>query len=168
MAFTIYDAAFPPVLHTLETLGTFLDKAVAFAEARKIDPAVLLNYRLAPDMLPLTNQFQIATDSAKGMAARLAGIEVPSYPDTEVTVDELKARLAKTIAFVSSITPAQVEGAEDREIVLKTRTGETRMKGGAYVTSVVLLNFYFHATTAYNILRHAGVELGKQDFLRRT
>lgn len=165
MSFTIYEAAFPPVIRTLETLGTLLDKTAAWCETRKIEPADILAYRLAPDMYPLARQFQLASDSAKGMAARLAGIEVPSYPDTETTIPELKARLAKTIAFVGSIAPAQVEGAEDREVVLKMRSGEVRMKGRDYLANFVQPNLYFHAATAYGILRHAGMPLGKLDFL---
>jgi hypothetical protein len=164
MSLSLYDAAFPPVIRMLSSLGAILDKAAAHAEARKIDPAVLLNYRLAPDMYPLVRQVQIVTDQAKGMAARLAGIDVPSFPDTESTIDELKARLARTSDFVRDITPAQIAGAEEREIVLKLRT-ELRFNGRDYVFGFVLPNFYFHAATAYDILRHAGVELGKMDFM---
>jgi uncharacterized protein len=164
MPLTLYDAAFPPVAKMLNTLSVILDKAAAHCEARKIDPAVLVGYRLAPDMFPLSRQIQSVSDQAKGMAARLAGLEVPGYPDTETTIDELKARLAKTADFLGSVTPGQVEGAEDREIVLKLRN-ELRFNGRDYVFGFVLPNFYFHAATAYDILRHAGVELGKRDFL---
>jgi uncharacterized protein len=164
MPLSLYDAAFAPVLRALDNLDAILDKAVIHCTERKIDPAVLLNYRLAPDMFPLTRQIQSVSDTAKGMAARLAGVDVPSYVDTESTVEELKARIAKTRAFVASITPAQVEGAEDREIVLKLRN-ELRFTGRDYVSYFVLPNLYFHVTTAYAILRHAGVPLGKRDFL---
>jgi hypothetical protein len=164
MPLSLYDAAFPPVIRMLENLSAILDKAAAHCTERKIDPAVILGYRLAPDMFPLTRQIQTTTDQAKGMAARLAGLEVPSFPDTETTIEELKARIAKVLDFVRSITPAQVEGAEDREIVLKLRS-EMRFSGRDYVFGFVMPNFYFHATTAYGILRHCGVDLGKRDFL---
>jgi hypothetical protein len=164
MSLTLYDAAFPPVLRMLGSLSTILDKAAAHCAARNIDPSVLLSYRIAPDMFPLVRQIQTVTDQAKGMAARLAGVDVPSFPDTEATIEELKARLAKTHDFVSSITPAQVAGAEEREIVLKLRM-ELRFNGRDYVFGFVLPNFYFHASTAYGILRHAGVDLGKLDFM---
>jgi uncharacterized protein len=161
---SLYDAAFPPVIRMLENLDAILDKAAAHCAERKIEPAVILGYRIAPDMFPLLRQVQIVTDQAKGMAARLASLDVPSYPDTEATIEELKARIAKTLDFVRSVTPAQVEGAEDREIVLKMRV-ELRFNGRDYVFGYVLPNFYFHATTAYDILRHCGIELGKRDFL---
>lgn len=164
MALSLYDAAFPPVLRMLGSLSAILDRGAAHCEARKIDPALMLGYRLAPDMYPLTRQVQIVTDQAKGMAARLAGVDVPSFPDTESTFAELKARLAKADDFVRSISPAQVEGAEEREIVLKLRS-EMRFNGRDYVFGFVLPNFYFHAATAYGILRHAGVDLGKMDFM---
>jgi hypothetical protein len=164
MTLSLYDAAFPPVIRMLENLVDILEKAEAYCAERKIEPAVLLGYRLAPDMYPPLRQIQIATDQAKGMADRLAGVDVPSYPDTEATMEELKARLHKTIAFVKDVTPAQVEGAEDREIVLKMRT-EFRFNGRDYAFGFMLPNFYFHATTAYDILRHAGMDLSKRDFM---
>jgi uncharacterized protein len=164
MTLSIYDAAFPPVMRMLGSLSAILDKAAEHCAARKIDPAVLLNYRIAPDMFPLARQVQVVTDHAKGMAARLGGVEVPGFEDTETTFEELKARLAKTLDFVGSITPAQVAGAEDREIVLKLRT-EMRFNGRDYTFGFMLPNFYFHATTAYDILRHAGVDIGKRDFM---
>ena len=165
MPITMHQAAFPPVIRTLNALSTILDKAAAHCEARKIDPSVLLNYRLAPDMYPLARQIQIVTDQAKGMAARLGGAEVPGYPDTETTIDELKARLAKTVDFVQSIQAEAFEGSEDRQITLKMRSGELSFKGLTYAFGFVLPNFYFHAATAYDILRHAGVELSKMDFM---
>ena len=165
MPITMHQVAFPPVIRTLNALSTILDKAAAHCEARKIEPTVLLNYRLAPDMFALTRQIQVATDQAKGMAARLAGAEVPSYPDTESSIEELKARIAKTIDFVQSLSPDRYEGSEDREVTLKMRSGERTFNGRDYVFGFVLPNFYFHATTAYDILRHAGVELGKLDFM---
>ncbi len=165
MALSMHEALFPPVLRTLESLTAILDKAVQHCEARKIDPAVLLQYRLAPDMYPLARQIQIVTDQAKGMAARLAGVEVPSYADTETTFDDLKARLAKTADYLRSFTADRINGSEDREIALKIGPNELRFKGRDYAFGFVLPNFYFHAATAYDILRHAGVDLGKRDFM---
>lgn len=165
MPITMYQVAFPTVIRTLNALSAILDKAAAHCEARKIDPSVLLNYRLYPDMLPLTSQIQIATDQAKGMAARLAGVQVPSYPDTESSIEQLKARIAKTVEFVQSFSPEQFDGSEDREVTMKLRVAERTFSGRDYAFGFVLPNFYFHAATAYDILRHAGVELGKLDFM---
>ncbi|WP_088343736.1 MULTISPECIES: DUF1993 domain-containing protein [Rhodomicrobium] len=165
MSLTLHQAVFPTVIRTLTALNAILDKAALYCETRKIDPSVLLGYRLAPDMFDFKRQIQSVTDQAKGMAARLSGAEVPSYPDVEVTFDELKARLAKTIEFVKSVTPEKLEGGEDREIVLKMRVGELRFKGSDYAFGYFMPNFFFHATTAYDILRHAGLEIGKRDFL---
>jgi len=167
MAFSMYQAGVPAVIHYLTALSTIIDKAQSYCEAKKIDPAVLVNFRLRPDMLPFARQVQIASDQAKGMASRLAGAEVPSFPDTETTFDELKARIATTIAHVKSFTPAQIEGSEDRDISLKAGPTELKFKGADYLTQFVLPNFYFHITTAYAILRHCGVEIGKMDFLGR-
>ena len=165
MPITMHQTAFPPVIRTLNALSAILDKAAAHCEARKIEPSVLLGYRLAPDMFALTRQIQVATDQAKGMAARLAGVDVPSYPDTESTIDELKVRIAKTVDYVKSFLPEQFAECEDREVTLKMRSGERTFNGRDYAFGFVLPNFYFHATTAYDILRHAGVELGKLDFM---
>jgi hypothetical protein len=166
MSVSLYEMCFPHTIRTLGNLAAILDKADAHCAARKIDPAVLVNYRLAADMLPLCRQIQIMTDQVKGMGARLAGLEVPSYPDTETTFAELKARLTKTKAFLETIRPEQVEGAADRPIVLKFGPREVPFTNAVdYVTRSVFPNFYFHATTAYDILRHAGVEIGKKDFL---
>jgi uncharacterized protein len=165
MSLTMHQAVFPYVSRTLTAMSAILDKAAAHCEARKIDPALLLAYRLAPDMFPLTRQIQSASDSAKGMAARLAGVEVPSYADTETTIEELKARIAKTVDFISSFSPEQFAESEDREVILKMRSGERKFTGRDYAFGFAMPNFYFHATTAYDILRHAGVELGKMDFL---
>jgi uncharacterized protein len=165
MSLSMYEAAFPPVIRMLGSLGAILDKAAAHCEARKIDPSALMHYRFAPDMFALPRQFQIATDQAKGMAARLSGVEAPSYADTESTIEELKARLTKTIEFVQSIPQSRIEGSESRDIVLKLGGREMTFTGRDYVFGFVLPNFYFHAATAYDLLRHAGVELGKRDFL---
>lgn len=165
MAFSIYQASVPIFLKTLGNLSAILDKGAAFAEEKKIDPQVLLNYRLAPDMFPLTRQVQAAADHAKRGTAQLAGIEAPAYPDTEATFAELKARIDKTAAFVGSVKAAQIEGAETREIVLKTGSGPRTFTGQTYLLHQCLPNFFFHTTTAYNILRHCGVNLGKRDFI---
>jgi uncharacterized protein len=165
MAFALHQAALPPILQILTSISAVLDKAAKHCESRKIDPAVLLNYRLAPDMFPLARQVQVMTDQAKGMAARLAGLEVPSYPDTETSFAELKARIARTIDFVKSVDPRAIDAGVDRAITLKGGNTEFKFTGRDYLTSFVFPNFYFHATTAYDILRHCGVELGKRDFL---
>ena len=165
MAISMHQVAVPPIVQILGSISAVLDKAAAHCEARKIDPAVLLSFRLYPDMFPLSRQVQIMTDQAKGMAARLAGVEVPSYPDAETSIADLKARIARTIDFVKSLTPQQFEGSEDRDITIKAGALELKFKGRQYLTGFVFPNFYFHATTTYDILRHCGVELGKRDFL---
>jgi hypothetical protein len=142
-----------------------LDKAQAHAEAKKIDPAALTAFRLFPDMFPLSKQVQVATDLSKGAVARLAGVEVPKYEDTEQTFAELKARIAKTIAFINTIKREQIDGSEDRDIVMKLGKQDYTFKGIQFLLNFAYPNFYFHATTAYNILRHNGVELGKKDFV---
>ena len=165
MSFAFHQAAVPPILQILAAISAILDKAAKHCESRKIDPAVLLNYRLAPDMFPLVRQVQVMTDQAKGMAARLAGLEVPAYADTETSFAELKARIAKTIDFVKSVAPAAIDAGFDREVTIKAGGNELKFSGSRYLTSFVFPNFYFHATTAYDILRHCGVEIGKRDFL---
>jgi hypothetical protein len=165
MSFTLYDASIPVFLRAFGQLSTILDKAVAHAEARKIDPAVLVGARLSPDMFPLARQIQSASDAAKFAGARLAGIEAPSYPDTEATFDELQQRIGKTVAFLTSIDPAAIAGQEGREIVLKRPTGDIHLTGASYLQGLALPNFYFHVVTAYGILRHNGVEIGKSDYL---
>jgi hypothetical protein len=149
----------------LGNLSSILDKAAAHAEAKKIDPSIFINSRLAPDMYPLSRQVQIATDMAKGCAARLAGIEVPSYEDNETTFAELQARIAKTVAFMQSVNELQLNGSEERTVTLKLRNNEISFIGQPYLLTFVLPNFYFHITTAYAILRHNGVEIGKMDFI---
>ncbi|TAK45615.1 MAG: DUF1993 family protein [Betaproteobacteria bacterium] len=165
MKISMYQASAPRFASMLNNLAGILDKAAAHAEARKIDPQVLLASRLYPDMFPLARQVQIACDNAKGAVARLAGLEVPKHEDSEKTFDELKARIAKTIAFVDSIRPAQVDGSEGRDIHLKLGRREVDWKGMQYLLGFALPNFYFHVMTAYAILRHNGVELGKQDYI---
>ena len=165
MTLSMYQASVPVFLHALENLQAILAKSAAHAEAKKIEPAVFINARLAPDMFPLSRQVQIASDAAKGCAARLAGVAVPSYEDTETTFPELHERLAKTIAFVKGFTPAQIDGSEERSVVLKMRSGELAFRGQDYLLRMALPNFFFHVTTAYDILRHNGVEVGKMDYL---
>lgn len=165
MSLTLHAATAPAFTRMLNNLLAWLDKAQAHAEARRFDANNYLGLRLAPDMLPFTRQVQIACDGAKGCMARLAGVEVPKWDDTEATLDELRARVRRTLDYVASFTPAQFEGAESREIVVPTRTGELRFTAEDYVRHFVLPNFYFHATTTYALLRHAGVEIGKRDYL---
>ena len=155
----------PIFVRMLGNLSSILDKAATHAENRKIDPSVLLSSRLYPDMFPLIRQVQLASDFAKGSVARLAGQEPPKYEDSESTIAELKARIAKTIAFVQGFKPEQLAGSEDRDIQLKLRDQTLTFKGLPYLLTMAMPNFYFHVTTAYNILRHNGVELGKRDFL---
>ncbi|HEX7777509.1 MAG TPA: DUF1993 domain-containing protein [Parvibaculum sp.] len=161
----MYQASVPSIVQMLNSISAVLDKAIAHCEARGIDGSVLVNYRLAPDMRPLSNQIQIMTDQAKGVIARFTGLENPSYPDTETTLPELKARIAKTLAFVQSVTPEQINGAEDRDFNLKLGGNDVTLTGRQYYFHIFALNFYFHATTAYDILRHCGVQIGKRDFI---
>jgi hypothetical protein len=161
----MYQASVPGLQRALQALDAILDKAAAYAEERKIDPAVLTSARLAPDMLPLNRQVHLLSDTAKGACARLAGLPVPSFADTETTFPELKVRIAKTLAFIATVTPDQIDGSEAREIVLKAGPRELSFKGQDYLVFFALPNFYFHVTTAYAILRHNGVPLGKLDYL---
>jgi hypothetical protein len=165
MPLTMYQASAPRFVHVLKNLSALLDKAQAHAEGKKIDPAALTTFRLFPDMFPLSRQIQVACDVAKGVVARLAAVDVPKHEDTEQTFDELKARIAKTIAFIESIQPGQIDGSDDRDITVKLGRQEYRFKGMQYLLNYGHPNFYFHATTAYNILRHNGVELSKKDFI---
>ena len=161
----MYDTSVPVFIHFLTSLSGILKKAEAHCAAKKIDPAVILNARLFPDMFALTRQVQIASDAAKGAGARLSGIAVPSWADEEKTFDELQARVARTIDFLASLKPEQFAGAETREIALKAGGRELNFKGFAYLETYAKPNFFFHLTTAYAILRHNGIELGKPDFL---
>ncbi|PTU68331.1 DUF1993 domain-containing protein [Chromobacterium haemolyticum] len=165
MSVSMYQASVPALIRGLNNLSAILDKAAADAAARNIAPEVLLNARLAPDMFALTRQVQIASDSAKGCAARLAGVEVPSYADDEASFADLQQRIAKTVAFLQGFNAAQIDGSEAREVVLKVRGDEIRFSGQNYLLGFVLPNFYFHLTAAYAILRHNGVALGKMDYL---
>ncbi|WP_374349295.1 DUF1993 family protein [Chitinimonas sp.] len=165
MSLSMYQATVPVYVRMLQNLTAILDKSAAHAEAKKFDPAILINARLAPDMFALCRQVQIVTDTAKGSVARLAGIEIPKYEDTETSFDELKARISKTIAFIESVPASQIDGSEGREIVLKVRGNDMHFAGQPYLLNFALPNFYFHLVTAYDILRHHGVELGKPDYL---
>jgi hypothetical protein len=165
MKVSIYSLAVEQVSHTLNQMLGFLDKAAAYAEAKKFDVSVLINSRLAPDMLPFTRQIQIATDNAKFGAARLAGVEAPKFEDNETTLDELRARIKKTIDFIKSVPASAFEGGEERDIKIVVPGRTFEMKGLAYLRGWVLPNVFFHVTTAYLILRHNGVDVGKRDFL---
>ena len=165
MTLSMYQASVPAFLQMLNNLSALLDKAEADAARRKIDPTVLLNYRLAPDMFPLTRQVQIAGDFAKGTSARLAGVEVPKYEDSEKTFADLKARIAKTIAFLQGLKEKDIDGSENRDITISIGKETMTFKGKPYLIHYALPNFYFHVTTAYDILRHAGMEIGKRDFI---
>ena len=165
MTLSMYQASVPVFIQGLTGLGGVIDKAAAHAAERKIDPDALLQARLYPDMFPFARQVQIATDFAKGGAARLAGVEFPAYEDSETSFEELKARVDKTIAFLRTLDAAQIDGSEERDISL-VRRGETSIvKGQAYLLEQAMPNFYFHITTAYAIQRHNGVEVGKRVFL---
>ena len=156
----------PVFEHMLGNLSHFLDKAQAHAEAKKFDPAVLLQSRLAPDMLPLARQIQIACDGAKNGVARLSGVEAPKFDDTESSLGELKERIGKTLAYLASVPAAQLDGNESKDITFPVGKDKTRtMTGEAYLKHWMLPNFFFHVTTAYAIMRHNGVELGKSDYL---
>ena len=155
----------PMFVHSLTALSKILDKAEAFAEAKKMKPDVIPQLRLIADMLPFWRQITIACDHAKGAPARLAGVEVPAFADTETTVAELKERVTKTIAFIQTIPEAAYEGAEARTITVKAGPRELTFAAPAYLASYAIPNFYFHMGTAYNILRSNGVEIGKGDFL---
>jgi hypothetical protein len=165
MPISMYDLSIPLLTRGLTNLSAILDKGAAHAAAKKFDPIVLAQLRLFPDMHPLVRQVQIACDTAKGAAARLAGIEVPKHEDTEATFADLKARIAKTLDVVKSITPAQMKDAENRSIELKFPSGTWKFTAVAYLTDFVLPNFYFHVSMVYALLRKAGVEIGKADFL---
>jgi hypothetical protein len=165
MSLSMYDASVPMLKQMLGATSDILGKAAAFAAAKKIDESVLLGARLAPDMFALTRQVQIATDQSKGGIARLAGVEIPKYEDSEATIAALQERLAKTIAFMESAPVDAINASASNEIVLKIRDNELRFTGSRYLLGWVIPNVMFHVTTTYNILRHNGVEIGKRDFL---
>ena len=162
---SMYQSSIPVFLNMLGNLKHILQKGAAHAEAKGIDPSVFINSRLAPDMFPLSRQVQIAGDMVKGCGARLAGIDVPKYEDNETTFAELIQRVEKTMTFLQSLTPAQIDGSEQKAIELVLRTRTLNFTGQDYLQFFVIPNMYFHITTAYDILRHNGVELGKPDFI---
>ncbi|QCP53254.1 DUF1993 domain-containing protein [Trinickia violacea] len=168
MTLSMYQASVPVLVRGLTNLKTILGKAQAHAAEKQIDQAAFVSARLFPDMLPLNRQVHIATDTAKGCVARLAGVDAPKFEDVEVTFDELCERLDKTIAYLKEFTPAQVDGSEERNIVLKMRSGPIEFTGSSYLLYFVMPNFYFHVTTAYDILRHNGVDIGKLDYLGKS
>lgn len=165
MSLSMYQSSVPVLARMLDNLSKILDLAVQYAEEKKIDSSVLINARLAPDMYPLLRQVQIATDMAKGCAARLAGLEVPVYEDNETTFPELQTRIAKTLAFIQSVSAEQIDGSEERTVTLKLRGKDVSFKGQPYLLHFVLPNFYFHITIAYAILRHNGLAIGKMDYI---
>jgi hypothetical protein len=165
MAISIYDFSIPVLTRGLTNTSAILDKAADYAAAKKFDPVILAQARLYPDMHPLLRQVQIACDTAKGAAARLAGIEVPKHEDTEVTFADLKARIAKTLDFLKTVTPAHLKDSEGRSIEIKFPTGSWKFTATTYLTDFVLPNFYFHISMVYALLRKSGVEIGKGDFL---
>ena len=166
MSISLYTAGVPVFRQMLLALGEVMNKAEAHAEAHKFDPAVLLQARLFPDMFPLVRQVQIACDFAKSVPARLAKVEVPAYDDNEQNFAELKARIARTVALLDSLTAEQFSGCDDMEILLRPGTPkEKKLDGRSYLLAYGLPQFFFHVTTAYNLLRHNGVEIGKKDFM---
>jgi uncharacterized protein len=168
MSLTMHSASAPVLTRILGNMLVWLDRAEAHAQARKFDPGNYLGLRLAPDMLPLSRQIQIASDAAKTCMARLAGTEIPKWEDNEASLDELRARIRKTVAHVQSFSAAQIDGSDDRAISVPMRSGEAlQFSGETFLRQFALPNFFFHATTTYALLRHAGVELGKADFLGR-
>jgi uncharacterized protein len=165
MKISMYEASIPTFLHTLRNLKAILEKGIAHAEARKYDPNLLAATRLTADMLPLTRQIQIASDAAKGAAARLTGVDPPKFEDNETTMAELIARIDKTIDYLQGFKPEQFEGAEDKTITIQTPRQTFTFPGLIFLRHWALPNFFFHVTTAYGLLRHNGVELGKVDYL---
>ena len=165
MTISMYQASVPRIVNMLTSLDHLLTKAHTHVESKKWNEAALTQFRLYPDMFPLTRQVQIACDTAKGVVARLAGVEIPAYEDNEVSFADLKQRIAKTIAFINGISAAQIDGTEDKDIVTKRGDVETRSKGMQFLLNHAMPNIYFHITTVYTILRHNGIEIGKRDYL---
>ena len=165
MSLSMYQASVPRIVNMLTNLDHLLDKALVHIESKKWNETALTQFRLYPDMLPLTRQVQIACDTAKGVVARLAGVEIPAYEDNEVSFADLKQRIAKTIAFINGFSAAQIDGSEDKDIVTKRGDVETRYKGMQFLLNHAMPNVYFHVTSVYAILRHNGIEIGKRDYL---
>ena len=165
MSLSMYQASVPRIVNMLTNLDHLLDKALVHIESKKWNETALTQFRLYPDMLPLTRQVQIACDTAKGVVARLAGVEIPAYEDNEVSFADLKQRIAKTMAFINGFGPEQIDGTEDKDIVTKRGDVETHYKGMQFLLNHAMPNIYFHVTTVYTILRHNGIEIGKRDYL---
>jgi hypothetical protein len=165
MTISMFQASAPVFVQFLASLSAVLDKAAAHCEARKIDPKVLLDTRLYPDMFPLVRQVRAATDHAVNACGRLAGVDLPAFANTEGSIPELRERIATAIEFIQGLKPLQIDGTEDKEIVIKFSSGERKFTGKSLLLNQSLPNFFFHATTAYAILRHCGIELGKRDFM---
>jgi len=165
MTISMFQASVPRLINVLNNLSHILDKAQAHIDAKKIDATALIQFRLFPDMLNFTRQVQIASDTAKGVVARLAGVDIPVYEDNEQSLADLKARIAKTIEFIQDFKPEQIDGTEDKDIIVKRGEKETHYKGMQFLLGHAIPNVYFHTTTAYAILRHNGVEVGKRDYL---
>ncbi|MEO8484835.1 MAG: DUF1993 domain-containing protein [Betaproteobacteria bacterium] len=168
MTISMYQVSIPRFVHMLNNLTAILGKAESYAEAKRIDPATLPAARLFPDMLPLASQVRIACDGAVGAAARLSGATAPTFEDNEKTIPELKARVEAAIAFLNSVPAAQVDGTEGKEVMVKVSGQDTAFSGMQFLLARAIPNFYFHVTTAYDILRHNGVEIGKRDYLGNT
>ncbi|HZS65033.1 MAG TPA: DUF1993 domain-containing protein [Xanthobacteraceae bacterium] len=167
MPISMYTVSVPVFVQHLNALSAILDKAAAFAEAKKFDPSVLLNMRLYPDMYPMVKQVQEATRHAVRVTGLLAGIQAPDLPNTETSIPELKARIAKAVDFLNSVKPAQIEGTEDKEIKIAFSSGERTYTGHSLLMTHSLPNFFFHCTTAYDLLRQVGIDIGKRDFMGR-
>ena len=165
MTISMYETSIPVFIRNLKNLAAILAKGASYADAKKIEPAVLINSRLFPDMFPLVRQIQIASDIAKGCGARLAGQEPPKFEDNEATFPELFARIDKTVAYLQTLKPEQINGSEGKTVTLQIRNNTLTFLGMPFLLNFALPNFYFHVTTAYDILRHCGVEIGKQDFI---
>ena len=165
MQISMYSASVPRLINGLTNLSHILGKALAHAETKMIDPIVFANMRIYPDMLPLSRQVQIACDVSKGLVARLAGLEIPAHEDSEKDLKDLQARIAKTIAFIETVKPEQIDGTEDKDIVVKRGDKETHYKGMQFLLGHCLPNLHFHTTTTYSMLRASGVEIGKSDYL---
>ena len=165
MTISMYQASVPRIVNMLTNLDHLLDKALVHIETKKWNEAALTQFRLYPDMLPMTRQVQIACDTAKGVVARLAGVDIPAYEDNEVSFGDLKQRIAKTMAFINGFGPEQIDGTEDKDIVTKRGDVETHYKGMQFLLNHAMPNIYFHVTTVYTILRHNGIEIGKRDYL---
>jgi len=165
MSLSMYQASVPRIVNMLTNLDHLLDKALVHIESKKWNETALTQFRLYPDMLPLTRQVQIACDTAKGVVARLAGVDIPAYEDNEVSFADLKQRIDKTIAFINGFSAAQIDGSEDKDIVTKRGDVETHYKGMQFLLNHAMPNVYFHVTTVYAILRHNGIEIGKRDYL---